>query len=104
MQGTRQWLDTVLGICNHGAKCCPHTVVGKYPAGSPNVKGDAVGMVRVGDYCTTSCPHCGMGIAGLGSQTVKANGRNMARIADNVVLGSGMGQNTTGKHNLIIKG
>lgn len=51
--------DMNIGTCNHGLKCCPHTVVGMIISGSPDVKYDGLSVARFGDFTISDCPHCG---------------------------------------------
>lgn len=87
----RAGTDTVVGICDHGADCCPHFVTGRFVEGSHNAHSEGSRLVRQGDRCVTTCPHCGTGWARDHSSNCYVNGRPVHRVGDCVTLGGGCG-------------
>ena len=86
--------DEHRGICNHGAPCCPHNVVGIVSEGSPMVFVNSLPVARLGDGVVHDCPHCGTGHITSASATVFANGIKIARIGDEVTYPGGKGEIT----------
>jgi len=83
--------DTIIGICDHGGKCCPHIVTGHFVEGSHNAYSEGKQLVRRGDKCKTTCPHCGVGWARDHSENCFVNGIPVHRVGDCITLGGGCG-------------
>ena len=83
--------DAHVGICSHGALCCPHSVKGAVLGSSPNVKADGLGIARLGDLVEHDCPHCGTGNISEGCATVLTDGLPTARLGDEVAYPGGRG-------------
>jgi uncharacterized Zn-binding protein involved in type VI secretion len=91
MAGVARLGDQHSGVCDHGLKCCPHSVVGEIASASGDVKANGIGVARLGDSVTHNCPHCGTGVISSASGTVKANGIGVARLGDSVTYPGGGG-------------
>jgi len=87
------------GICNHGAKCCPHSVTIFLTKGSGNSNVNSSSIVRKGDGVKTTCPHCGKGVVAAGASNTFCNGSPVARKGDKVKLNAGNGSITQGSPN-----
>ena len=87
--------DEHRGICNHGAPCCPHSVVGAIVEGSPDVFVNGLQAARLDDRVEHNCPHCGTGHISSASGSVFANGIPVARLGDAVTYPGGGGTITT---------
>lgn len=91
MPGSARVGDMHVGICGHGAICCPHSVSGPIVEGSPNVFTNGRPQARLGDLVSHDCPHCGVGWISSASGSVFANSKGHARIGDTVVYPGGSG-------------
>jgi len=96
--------DEHRGICNHGAPCCPHSVVGEITEGSPDAYFGGLKAARLGDGATHNCPHCGTGNISSASRTVNVNGKGVARLGDEVTYPGGSGVITTAGEKMNIGG
>jgi len=92
--------DEHRGICNHGAPCCPHIVVGTIVEGSPDTNINGLAAARLNDAVVHNCPHCGTGFVSSASGTVRANGIGVARLGDSVTYPGGGGTITTASGNV----
>lgn len=84
------------GVCDHGMKCCPHTVKITLVQGSPDTKTNGSSVARRGDKVATTCPHCGKGVIVGGASDTIVNGSGVARKGDKVSLPGGSGVITQG--------
>ena len=96
--------DNHMGICAHGAQCCPHSVIGTIVQGSPNVFVNGRPAARLNDMVRHSCPHCGVGWVDSASSSVFANGIPVARSGDRVRYPGGRGSILSGSSNTIVGG
>jgi len=94
MPGVARLNDQHEGICNHGAPCCPHSVIGVISTGSGTVNVNGRPMARLNDNVTHNCPHCGTGYISSASG-VNINGEHIARLGDDVTYPAGSGKITT---------
>jgi uncharacterized Zn-binding protein involved in type VI secretion len=101
MPGTARLSDIHIGICDHGASCCPHNVVGIIVAGAGSVLTNGLPTARISDPVTHNCPHCGTGICSTGSGNVFAEGLPHHRLGDIVVYPAGVGTTVTASGNVI---
>ena len=92
--------DTHVGVCCHGAPCCPHNVVGSIVEGSPDVYANSLKVARLNDKVIHDCPHCGTGWISTASGTVRANGIGVARLGDSVTYPGGGGTIVTASNNV----
>lgn len=84
--------DITMGVCDHGLKCCPHTVIGMIVAGSSKTMYDGLPAARFGDLTISNCPHCG-GAGGMVLGNTPKNqidGRSGQKINDPVKEPFGM--------------
>ena len=88
--------DVHVGVCGHGAPCCPHGVVGVIVQHSPTTEADGLGVARLGDLVVHSCPHCGVGWITSACDAVTTDGIPTARLGDAVTYPGGGGTVTTG--------
>jgi len=88
--------DEHRGICDHGAQCCPHSVIGSIIEGSVNSLADGLEIARLNDRVMHNCPHCGTGTISSASSSVMVDGIGVARIGDTVTYPGGGGIITTG--------
>ena len=88
--------DVHVGVCSHGAPCCPHNVVGTVTGCSPTATADGLGIARLGDGVVHDCPHCGTGFVSTACGTVRADGLATARLGDEVTYPGGEGTIITG--------
>ena len=95
--------DTHSGICDHGEKCCPHSVTGTITDGSTDVEINGLKAARKGDPVEHNCPHCGTGNISSCSSTVFHNGIS-ARKGDSVTYPGGGGVITSGSSDVDIGG
>ena len=91
MPGIARLGDQHRGICNHGARCCPHNVSGEIITGSHDTIVNGLSVARLNDSVSHNCPHCGEGHISSSSVTVFANSRGIARIGDSVTYPGGDG-------------
>ena len=104
MSQTARVTDEHRGICGHGAKCCPHTVVGTIIQGSPDISVNGLQVARLNDRVVHNCPHCGVGWISSASGSVLANGIPVARLGDTVTYPGGTGIITTASPSTITCG
>ena len=88
--------DTHVGVCSHGAPCCPHNVAGTIFGCSLTTVADGLGVARFGYLVVHDCPHCGIGSVASGCGNVTADGIPVARLGDMVVYPGGEGTIITG--------
>jgi uncharacterized Zn-binding protein involved in type VI secretion len=94
--------DIVIGIGNHGRKCCPHTVIGFVTTGSPDTTINGQPVARNNDIVQNNCPHCGVAII-IASGIHRVNGVSPAMLGDQTT-GNGpgdMGTIQSGSPNVI---
>ena len=91
MPGFARKGDIHSGICDHGQRCCPHSVSGTITGHSPDTFANGIEVARLNDSVEHSCPHCGTGHVSSASGDVKANGIGVARLGDSVSYPGGGG-------------
>ena len=91
MPGIARLGDQHMGICNHGARCCPHNVSGKIISGSANTFANGLHVARLNDTVSHDCPHCGEGHISSASVMFFANNIGVARLGDIVTYPGGEG-------------
>ena len=84
------------GVCDHGAPCCPHEVMGTITCHSPTTSADGLGITRLGDLVKHDCPHCGTGFVSTACASVAGDGLPLARLGDEVTYPGGEGTIITG--------
>ena len=88
--------DVHVGVCSHGAPCCPHNVVGTIVGGSAAVTVDGLAAARLGDLVEHDCPHCGTGFVSAACGAVQVDDLPTARLGDEVTYPGGKETVTTG--------
>lgn len=90
---------------SHGAKCCPHSVIGPAVSGSPNVFLEGLPMLRVGDpgvhsaCCASNSWQCA-----AGSTDVFVNGIPAVRRGDATRHCGGAGAMVNGSTTVFLNG
>lgn len=100
MPGICRMGDYTLGMGSHGNDDCPHSIVGFYMQGSPNVRINGLQAQRMGDFAVHNCPHCGFSMAIQGYPTVLANGMPVTLRGHAVTTFCGMGMNMMASMNV----
>lgn len=96
--------DGTAGVCNMGAKCCPHGRAGTNGSGSPDVIINGMAAHRLDDTGPCNCPHGGTFASVTASPSVSVNGKPLTRIGDTTVCQScgQSGHHVSGSPNVFV--
>lgn len=104
MPGQVRAYDFTIGMGNHNQPGCPHSILGVWINGSPNVLTNSRPSVRTLDFTVHFCPHCGVGMAVGGSTNVLSNSKGNHRVGDSVTEFCGVGITVIGSTNVFVNG